>query len=194
MEQYFSSLTPSSLQDNFAVAIFKTCLKEGLRALHHPSDYEARANLMWASSWCEEGVIACGHNYAWVVHPLEHPLSGHFNVTHGAGLSVLTPVYFSYILNRKNAKRFAAFGEEVFSLSKEDNDPYKIKEAEKFIECLKDLFFNSFSLPSSLKDLKVDPHLFKKMAQEALDGKKTIGDFVPLKEEDIVAIYKKAYR
>jgi alcohol dehydrogenase YqhD (iron-dependent ADH family) len=193
MEQYFGDLEGSYMQDRIAEGMIKTCLHFGPIALKKPNDYEARANLMWVSSWAEEGLLDSGHQFPWVVHPLEHPLSGMNNITHGAGLAVLTPCYYRYVLNQKNAKRFAEFFENTGLSKPKRNDPTKIKEAEDGIKALEDFFYKDLQLPKKLRLLKVNEGDFPAMADQALRGEKAIGSFAKLTRKDILAIYKMAY-
>lgn len=53
---------------------------------------------MWTSSWAINGFLACGLTSLWPVHAMEHQLSAVYDVTHGHGLAVLTPVWMRYIL------------------------------------------------------------------------------------------------
>ena len=69
--------------------MLKTCLHYAPVVLKEPDNYEARANLMWASSLAINGVIRYGEMTAWSVHPIEHELSAFYDITHGAGLALL---------------------------------------------------------------------------------------------------------
>ncbi len=52
-----------------------------------------------------------------MVHAMEHQLSAVYDVTHGHGLAVLTPVWMRYILNDDNVDRFVNYGVNVFGIS-----------------------------------------------------------------------------
>ena len=54
-----------------AEGILKTCIKYAPIAIEDPENYEARANLMWASSLAINGLISYGEDAAWAVHPME---------------------------------------------------------------------------------------------------------------------------
>ena len=90
MESYFAR-EEAELQDRFAEGILKVCIKYGPIVLQEPTHYEARANLMWAASWAINDMLKLGHMTQWSVHPMEHPLSAFYSVTHGEGLAILTP-------------------------------------------------------------------------------------------------------
>jgi alcohol dehydrogenase YqhD (iron-dependent ADH family) len=190
MEQYFGSTEEAYIQDEIACGIIKTCLKYGPIALNKPDDYEARAQLMWASSLALNGLVCAGHDFPWEVHPLEHPLSGFYNITHGAGLAVLTPAYLRYALNGKTVKRIAGFFAECFDIDGKDKTAQQVA-----LEGIAELagFFTGLGLPASLREFKIGPEKFALMAEQALKGNKSLGEFCPLAKEDIVAIYKAAY-
>ena len=71
LEAYFSR-AQGFMQDRIAEALLKTCIVNGNIALDNPTDYDARANLMWASSWAINGLTSCGKGQAWSVHQIEH--------------------------------------------------------------------------------------------------------------------------
>ena len=76
--------------DCFMEGMMKTIIKYTPIAMEHPDNYEARANLMWTSSWAINGFINGGKNQAWSCHPMEHELSAIYDITHGHGLAILT--------------------------------------------------------------------------------------------------------
>lgn len=190
MENYFGNPKGSYVQDRLAEALLKTCIHYGPLAIKNPTDYEARSNLMFASSLPESGLISSGHAYDFVVHPLEHPLSGMYDITHGEGLAILTPVYYEYVLNKNTVQKFIQFATGVFNISPEEKSDLELAKAG--IKALKD-FYKSMGLPSSLREIGVKNDKFALLAEQALDGKSTLGSFCPLSKTDIINIYKSAY-
>lgn len=108
-EAYFSN-TEGYMQDRMAEGLLKTCIEFGIRAVKNPEDYEARANLMWAGSWAINDFLKLGKEVAWSVHPMEHELSAYYDITHGAGLAVLTPHWMRHVLNDRTAENSALTG------------------------------------------------------------------------------------
>ena len=94
-ECYFSNVQ-GYMQDRMAEGLLKTCIEFGVRAVQNPEDYEARANLMWTSSWAINNFIKLGKTVEWTVHPMEHQLSAYYDITHGVGLAILTPHWMEY--------------------------------------------------------------------------------------------------
>ena len=69
----------------------KTIVRYTLIAMKDPTNYEARANLMWTSSWAINGFVNGGKQQAWSCHPMEHELSAIYDITHGLGLAIDYP-------------------------------------------------------------------------------------------------------
>jgi len=189
MEQYFGDVQGSYIQDRLAEGLLKTCIKFGPQAINNPLDYEARANLMWTSSLALNGLLSSGHSFPWIVHPIEHPISGFYDITHGAGLACLTPNYYRYVLDEKNVRRFATFAQNVFGIKDNEDEMVVAKEG---IDALEN-FFVSLGLPKRLRDLGVKDDKFKEMAEQVYTRTQFHGGFAELSINDIVNIYKSSY-
>ena len=189
MENYFSKEEDCFLQDKFAEGILKTCIKYARVLKEAPENYEARANVMWASSWAINGLISTGKATSWTVHPIEHELSAHYDITHGVGLALLTPAFLTHILSDKTVNKISEFAYNVFDIEPTED---KFKDAQKGIDALYN-FFKEMDIPMSLRELSIDDSLFEEMAEHAL-GVSTIEtkSYVSLTKEDIVEIYRKA--
>ena len=190
-ENYFTLEDGAYLQNRFAEAILKTCIKYGRLALDEPNNYEARANIMWASSWAINGLLSYGKDTNWSVHDIEHELSAFYDITHGIGLAILTPVWMEYVLDDERVDRFVEYGVNVWDIDR-SKDKYEI--ARLAIEKTRD-FFKSLEIPMSLREVGIKEEDLEKMAKAAIDNNngKKIGNFKPLGYEDILNIYRKAY-
>ena len=62
-------------------------------------------------------------------HFIEHELSALYNVTHGAGLAVITPAWMSYVGERRPAK-VAQFARRVFDVRKTMTPRLRWKESD----------------------------------------------------------------
>ena len=185
LEAYFSR-AQGFMQDRIAEALLKTCIVNGNIALDNPTDYDARANLMWASSWAINGLTSCGKGQAWSVHQIEHMLRGYYDITHGVGLAILTPVWMEYVLDESSVDKFAEYAKNVWDV--DDNDKWNAAREgiRKTREC-----FTSWGMPTKLSELDIDDRYFRDMAQKAavrgLDSA-----YKPLFERDIVNILKRS--
>ena len=71
IERYFCPGEDTCLTDAIAEAVIKNVMKAGKDCLADPENYEARANMMWASSLAHNGLTGCGRKTQLVVHQLE---------------------------------------------------------------------------------------------------------------------------
>lgn len=187
IETYFNRTDGAFLQNSIAEAILKTCIKYAPVAVAHPDDYEARANLMWASSLAINGLIALGAPMAWSVHPIEHELSAFYDVTHGIGLAILTPRWMQHILREDTLPKFVTYGVNVWGI---DAALPPMEIAKAAIAKTYD-FFASLGIPMNLSALGIGTDKLDVMADKAarMGLRKA---FVPLTAEDAVEIYKKS--
>jgi alcohol dehydrogenase YqhD (iron-dependent ADH family) len=152
----------------------------------NPTDYEARANLMWASTWALNNFVRGGKLHAWTCHPIEHELSAFYDITHGLGLAIVTPRYLEYALNESNAKRYRQIAKEVFGIDGDDD----IKIAKEFIYKLSEFFFKTCGLSSTLSEIGITDKYFKQMAEKAERGG-TKNGFIALDKKGIEEILYK---
>lgn len=186
-ENYFNRTKGAYLQARLAEGILKTCIHYAPIALEKPDDYEARANLMWASSLAINGLLSCGESTSWSVHAIEHELSAFYDITHGAGLALLTPYWMEYVLSGKTVEKFVEYGVNVWDID-ENYAPMEI--ARTAIAKTRE-FFTSIGMPTRLRELNIDETHFDAMAEKAGNGSPKNG-FVPLGKEDVLAILRMA--
>lgn len=185
-EVYFNLEKDLYMLDGFMEVLFRTIIKYAPVAIHKPDDYEARANIMWASSWAINGFLDGGRSLAWSCHPMEHQLSAVYDITHGLGLAILTPRWLEYTLSDKTAYRLARFARCVFSVDPALSD---MEAAKQGIAELSNFFFNTIGLKSRLSDIGIDASHFSAMAKKACSGG-VLNGYVPLNQQDIENIYK----
>ncbi|MGN0375350.1 MAG: iron-containing alcohol dehydrogenase [Butyrivibrio sp.] len=187
MENYFSKEN-ADCQKYMAEGLLRTMIKNGPIALNDPTNYDARANLMWAGTHAINGVVGEGCSPAWCVHPMEHELSAFYDITHGEGLAILTPAWMEHILSEDTLSNFVEFAKNVWGLSGEDD--WELAHAG--IDALKKFFFETMGMPANLRTVGItDETNFEIMAQKACEG--SSGSFVPLSKEDIMEIFRAAF-
>ena len=86
LEIYFNMDQDLTMLDSFMEGMMKTIIRYAPVAMKQPDNYEARANLMWTSSWAINGFANGGKRQAWSCHPMEHELSALYDITHGLAL------------------------------------------------------------------------------------------------------------
>ena len=186
IEAYFSPTQDLYMLDTVMEGLMKTVVKYTPVALEQPDDYEARANLMWASSWAINGFVRGGKTHAWSCHPMEHELSAFYDITHGLGLAILTPRWMEYCLTEENADRYVRFAVNVFGV--EANLP-KMEMAREGIRRLAEFLFGTLGLDDTFTKLGIDEKNFSIMAKKACKGGVLAG-FAALNQTDIEKIFK----
>lgn len=137
MEQYLTTGDDNALlQDCMAEAVAKTIVMQGPQALLHPSDYNIRANVMWASTWALNGWINCGVEQDWATHLIGHELTALFGLDHGQTLAIVYPGLMEVMKDQK-AKKIIRMGKEIFEINEEEDAKQitcTIKAVEHFFE------------------------------------------------------------
>lgn len=187
IETYFNMEDGLYMLDCFMEGLMQTVVKFAPVALRDPENYEARANLMWASSWAINGFISGGRSHLWSCHPIEHELSVIYDITHGLGLAILTPRWMEYCLNERTVSKYYQFGTRVFGI---DASLEPMTVARKSIELLSEFFFKTLGLKSTFTEVGIQKKDFAHMAQKACEGDVLQSGLGPLKQEDIEKIFE----
>jgi alcohol dehydrogenase YqhD (iron-dependent ADH family) len=185
-EQYFSLTTDTPLQERLCESILQTVIENGEIALAHPTNYEARANLMLCGTYAlNGGMISVGVQGDWATHGIEHEVSAIYDIPHGVGLAILFPNWMRYVY-RQRADRFVQYATRVWHV-----DPSGKSADEIVLEGIAATreYFNRIGMPATLKDVNIDETHIDQMAKEAVVFGK-IGSFKSLDEQDVRAILR----
>lgn len=148
LERYFDPSDENQLADDFALALVKNTMVAAKKALQNPTDYDARACLMLNSSLSHNGITGIGKTFGFVVHPIEHALSGcKPDIVHGAGVALIFPAWAEYVRTRDIAK-FAKLARTLFNIVEPDDEKASIIVPAR----MKD-FFSSIGMPTRLQDV-----------------------------------------
>ena len=190
MERYFSPVGNLELTDKIAEGLLRTMIKYGKLSLENPYNYEARAEIMWASSLAHNGLTGCGGIGDWSTHQLEHDLGGVYDIAHGAGLSAVWGSWARYVY-KENPKRFVQFAENVFGIEKIGTDE---EIAIKGIEAMEN-FYKDIEMPISISEtgITLSEKDVEMLAEKCSNnGTRYIGSFKKLFKEDMAKIYSMA--
>lgn len=183
LERFFHKGDSLELTDELSFALLRTVIKYAPIAIENPTNYIARANLMWAGSLSHNGLLNQGNDDRgdWACHQMEHELSALTDCAHGAGLAVIWP-YWAHYTYHFNPERFNTLSHGLFGNY----------DGEKAIDTLSS-FFSSLGMPSTLKELGVNEEDKEKLAlNTTFQDKRTIGSFVTLSTLDILNILRSA--
>ena len=186
MEQYFCG-EHIMMNDAFMEGAIKSLMKNVRIVLEDPENYEARAEIFYATTLGCNGIYSLGNSESGCpMHAIEHALSGHYDINHGEGLAIVTPRWMKHILSEKTLERFVAFGTGVFGI-----DPAlpEMEIAEKAIQSIHD-FYREIGLPMTLREVGIDGSRIDEMAHHIAVNEGLENAWAPLHEEDIAAILR----
>lgn len=191
MERYFTQGGNMEITDALAEGLLRTVMKNAEILHADPSNYEARAEIMWASSLSHNGLTGCGNDGGdFASHGLEHEMGGMFDVTHGAGLAAIWGSWARYVY-KDCLSRFVKFAVNVMSVEPKDSEE---KTALAGIEAM-EAFYRRIGMPTNMRELGITPSdaqidAMAASCARASGGKK--GSARVLYEGDMAAIYRMA--
>ncbi len=184
-ERYFTPTKDVALSDNLCEAVMRTVVEEGAKVMADPSDYQARANVMWAGTLAHNDVCGAGRVQDWASHGLEHELSALYDCAHGAGLAVVMPAWMEYVHDADDA-RFARFARNVFGVGLGEPDA---KAALEGIAAFR-RWLKSIGMPLTFAELGAKEEDIPLLVKTLNLCGNTLGGFKRLGENDVVAIYR----
>ena len=188
MERYFSLTPKVEFTDRLCEATLKTLISNAPLVLENPGDYDARAQIMWASTIAHNNLLSSGRVGDWGSHLIEHELSGINDVAHGAGLAIIIPAWMKYVQKQLHEK-FLQFAVRVWGVEQRFDDPDRtIKEGIARLEA----FYVSIGLPIRLGQIKINESHFDEMVRKCLVGRTSVGNVIKLEKNDIYNVYKLA--
>jgi NADP-dependent alcohol dehydrogenase len=116
VEQYLTYPVNSPLQDRMAESILQTLIEEGPKTLHNPTDYDARANMMWCASMALNGLIGVGVPQDWATHMIGHELTALYKLDHAQTLAIVLPSLLQMKQKSKHEK-LLQYAERVWHIT-----------------------------------------------------------------------------
>jgi alcohol dehydrogenase YqhD (iron-dependent ADH family) len=186
IEGYFTgddAWTP--IQDGYVENLVRTIMACGERMMKNPKDPQARATFMWAATlaWNGLGVAGIG-GFGVPMHLIEHPLSGIYDIAHGAGLSITIPAWLTWQV-KKDSRKIAQFARNVLGIDDADQD----SAAEKGIDALK-TWFDKIGSPISFRNVHIPESDIDNIADIASSLAETWGMSRDYTRDVIVELYR----
>ena len=190
LERYMTIGGAAEPTDMIAEAILKTVINAGKVVMNDPTNYEARAAIMWASSLSHNDLTGSGKSFFMVSHQIEHELSGMFdNIAHGAGLAVVFPAWAKYAY-KFDMPVFLRYAGNIWGIEYNFNNPEETILAG--IKATED-FFVSLGMPVRLGELGVAEDSFEEMAVKCTNfGGRKLDGFIQYDKQEIIDILKLA--
>ena len=121
MEQYVTQPANAAVQDRYAESLLLTLIETGPQALAHPTDYDVRANLMWAATQALHGAVGAGVPQDWATHMIGHEITALYGLDHAQTLAVVLPNLLDVRRDVKRAK-LLQYADRVWGLRAGDED------------------------------------------------------------------------
>lgn len=192
-EAYFNGSGDTPIQDRFAEGVILTAMEYGPKAIANGNDLNARAQLQWAATVALNGWVQSGSgSVGYPVHMIEHTLSAHHDIAHGAGLAILNPSWMRFAA-KTNTPKFVQFATRIFGLTAKGSDDRECALAgiDRF-----EAFLKSIGCPTHLSEVGIDGQLLETYAKETLrithDKDGNLSARPPMTEADIVAVLRAA--
>lgn len=138
MEQYVTQPAKAAVQDRYAESLLLTLIETGPQALAHPTDYDVRANLMWAATQALHGAVGAGVPQDWATHMIGHEITALYGLDHAQTLAVVLPNLLDVRRDVKRAK-LLQYADRLWGLRTGDEDAridQAIAQTRAFFEAL----------------------------------------------------------
>ncbi len=182
LEQYFSG-DDDNTSDYIMEGLLKSLIHSSKIAVKNPSDYEARSNIMWTSTWALNTLVSKGKTTDWMVHMIGHSIGAYTDATHGMALSAISIPYYKLILPY-GLQKFRRYAVNVWDVS-----PNGKTDEEVALEGLERMaaYMNEIGLVMNIKDFGVTEDMLEGIADATFIN---TGGYKILSHEDIVTVLK----
>lgn len=165
MEQYLTFPQDAPLQDRFAEGLLQTLIEEGPKVIANPTDYNARANVMWCATLALNMLIGSGVKHDWATHMIGHEITARHGLDHAQTLAIILPSVMQYKRDNKREK-LLQYAERVWHITEGDDDS-RIDQA---IAKTRD-FFESLGMKTRLHDYDVSTDTIPEMLAKLKEHK-----------------------
>ncbi len=148
-EQYLTFPVDAKFQDRTAEGILQSLIEIGRKTIDEPTNYDARANLVWNATMALNGLLGAGVPSDWATHMIGHELTFFFGIDHAVSLAIVLPSLLNVRKDNKRAK-LLQYAERVWKID-ETNEDFKIDLA---ISKTRE-FFESLGIKTHLTDYNI---------------------------------------
>lgn len=191
MEQYFTPDSGARVQDRMNEGVIKAVIEDAPKLLADPQDYDARANIMWASSMALAGFqfVLGKPSFPFPLHGMGHELSSMYDMTHGVTLALLTPAWmrFTMTVAPQHMPIFASFARNVFGIQEQD-DAVAAEAGVKALEA----FYAAIKMPATLREAGAKEEDLEAMAEKSVENGK-LGILALIGKDEALQIMRAAF-
>lgn len=150
IEQYLTYPVDARFQDRTSEGILQTLIEIGKTTIDNPTDYDARANLVWCATMALNGLIGAGVPQDWNTHMIGHEITALFGADHARSLAAVLPAVLKVRKEQKKEK-LLQYGQRVWGIT-EGTDAERIDLAISKTE----EFFRSLGMNTRLSELGIE--------------------------------------
>ena len=187
VEQYMTYPVNAKVQDYYAESLLKVLMEEGPKALKDPTNYDVRANIMWAATQALNGTLSLGVPGDWSIHAIGHQITALYGLDHAQTLAIVLPAVWSYKKAQKKEK-LLQYAHHVLGLTEQDDNMCATKAIEKTRE-----FFEQMGVATRLSAYGLGeesiPAIVKKLRQH---GRLKLGEHGDITPDDVAELLKLA--
>lgn len=186
LEQYVTFPVNAKVQDRLAEGLLNTLKEEGPKVLVNPTDFDARANIMWAATMALNGLLSTGTPADWASHLIGQEITGLYGLDHACTLAVMIPAIWKFNLADKKQK-LAQYGERVWNIPASDTETMAIQAIDTTVA-----FFESMGIKTRLSDYGLGedsiPAVIDKLKEHGHVALGEHGNITPEKVEAVLKI------
>jgi len=164
MEGYINHNDPwAPMQDRFAQGMIKTVMDCMERLLKDPEDAQARATIMWVSTFAWNGFYVCGlGTYDSPIHMVGHSFSAFYDIPHGSAMSVSIPAIMKFHL-KDRLEKYSIFAKEIFGIEGAVGEETARAGIDSLVE-----WFHKIGVPTSFKEANMPENELDAIADDVL--------------------------
>lgn len=172
--------------------VMKSVLENAPKLLANPRDYNARANIMWASSMALAGFqfVLGKPAFPFPLHGMGHELSSQYDMTHGITLALLTPAWMRHTIHTapQYLPVFARFARNVMGVVEHDASV----AAEAGVKALES-FYTTIKMPLNMREAGVQETDLERMAAKAVENG-NLGILTSIGKQEALQIMQAAFQ
>lgn len=162
-EGYFNALPGNPLQDRLAEGLIATTIEFGAVVVEDGQNLAAREAVMWSSTVALNGWIHVGWNAPFPCHAIEHVMSAHYDISHGAGLAIVSPAWMRFVVRTQGPGKWAGFARRVMGVVDVDDARAAVAGIDRL-----EGFFKSLAMPTRLSDVRIPASDVRILAEDTM--------------------------
>ncbi|ONI44926.1 alcohol dehydrogenase [Candidatus Epulonipiscioides gigas] len=185
VEGYFTTVEQVDTTDYLIEGACKSLIRNGLKLMENPSDYNARAEIQWLSFIAHNNILNTGRMGDCTATMIVNELIAQYGLTQGEGMAIVLIGWVKYIAIRQPDK-LIQLANRVFNIDIFNNTEQEIgmQLSEEFKN-----FFTKLQLSVTLKELGIYTSHFEEMATRAtINNTQKVGHYNPLDKDGFIEV------